>query len=644
MTIHHLDDRTIRQIAAGEVIERPASAVKELVENSIDADATRIDVAVDAGGTDGIHVADNGIGMTQDEVELAVKKHTTSKITDSTDLETVDTLGFRGEALNAIGAISQLTITTRAETSDQGTRLRFDHGDITSIDPAGRAIGTTVEVAELFTETPARRRFLKAPSTEFDHVNRIVTRYALANPNIAISLRHNDREVFTTTGQDDLEATLLSVYGRSVAESMIPVDGDGVDGYVSHPETTRSTRDYISTFVNDRYVNTDGLRRAIIEAYGHQLANDRFPFATIFIAVPPDQVDVNVHPRKLTVNFHDQASVQDRVRTAVTEALRDHGIVRSGAPRGRTAPDDVQIDPTSGTERSRPPSEPRDNDPPSHPTSSGSSHTTERGEQTPEQERTVSSAQDEPVTKQAHDDTDHESAGQSQSQPQGTTTISEFGTQTTLEADPVETRPEFEQLPAMRLLGQLHETYLLAESTNGLLLIDQHAMDERINYERLKETLDEPAVQELADPVTIELTAREAELFPAYKTALRELGFDAEFVDDTTVEITTVPSVFATPLSPEQLRDVLLESLDGGDETIETHTETIIADLACRPAITGHTSLTEGSIQELLAELDACENPYACPHGRPVLIEINSEELADRFERDYPGHPHRRHT
>ncbi|MDX1748357.1 MAG: DNA mismatch repair endonuclease MutL, partial [Halobacteriales archaeon] len=226
MRIHELDDVTIRKIAAGEVAERPASAVKELVENALDAEATRIEVAVERGGKDRISVADNGDGMTGSEVELAVREHTTSKIDDDEDLDRIATLGFRGEALHAIGAVSQMSITTRTPDADAATRLRVEHGEIAAIEPAGRAPGTTVEVTELFGETPARRKFLREDATEFDQINRIVSRYALANPSVAVSLTHDGHETFSTSGHGDLKGAVLAVYGREVAESMITVEAD----------------------------------------------------------------------------------------------------------------------------------------------------------------------------------------------------------------------------------------------------------------------------------------------------------------------------------------------------------------------------------------------------------------------------------
>ena len=609
MTIQELDDETVRQIAAGEVIERPASVVKELLENSLDAGADRIDVSVDRGGKDGIRVSDNGEGMRPEAVRLAIQKHTTSKITSLDDLTELSSLGFRGEALHAIGAVSTMTITTRAMDHERGTALEVSEGEMESVQPAGRAPGTTVEVEDLFASMPAREKFLKADATEFDHVNRIVTRYALANPDVAVSLTHNGREVFATGGQGDLQAALMDVYGREVASSMIAVDRDGVTGYVSHPETTRSTRDYVSTYVNGRYVKSSLLRGAVVDAYRRQLAADRYPFAVVFLDLPGDDVDVNVHPRKLEVRFDDEGAVRERVYRAVEEALLDHGLIRTGAPRGRSAPAEIDL---------------------------------------PDEAAAPARADD--LIEDAESDQLATSGGTDQTVDAAVDTwewaerrFRDPGTQTTLEAEPVEEATPFQQLPAIRVLGQLRDTYVIGAADDGLVLIDQHAADERVNYERLRADLDGSDSQALAEPVVLELTAREAALFPSFKAALERVGFRAAEIGDRVVEVSAVPAVLDEALDPALLRDVLSEFVaDRPDSSVDDHADALLADLACYPSITGHTSLTQGSIQRLLEALDGCDNPYACPHGRPTIIEIDADEIDDRFERDYPGHAHRR--
>jgi DNA mismatch repair protein MutL len=760
-TITALDAETVRQIAAGEVVERPASVVKELVENSLDADATRISVAVEAGGTAGIRVRDDGIGMDREAVQRAVKEHTTSKITDIDDLASgVGTLGFRGEALYTISAVSKMTVRTKPRNGDRGTELRVEGGTVVDVESAGCPEGTAIEISDLFFNTPARRKFLKTTATEFDRINTVVTHYALANPDIAITLEHSDREVFSTTGRGSLESAIMSVYGREVAESMVSIDTEeikteietkaesitAVEGLVSHPETTRSTRQYLSTFINGRYVEARALREAIINAYGDQLAADRYPFAVLFLDIDPGSIDVNVHPRKMEVRFGDETGVRNAVTSSVRETLLSAGLIRSRAPRGRSAPSETEItqsspdvttettesgtdaanlekaeksiqenaespDPTDSIETENQPQSDRidnntvtaesdtdaenqqdgtsgdsvadttvdsmDTETADHvdPTSDAAwtVDTNHRDDDTDSNSSTTqssgniktSNADTNPTiqsqsTSNKDDDTtrvDAEEANNSavpneddvERQTQIDTSsanINEQSIQHDLTGDVAALEPTVESLPSLRILGQIDETYIIAESDDGLILIDQHAADERINYERLQTALTNiVTTQALAEPVEVELTAGESAQFKSYADALETLGFGVTDADDNSnaIMVTAVPTAFASTLDPTVVRDVLSETADSindhdGSGIINTLTDNILADLACYPSLTGNTALTEGSTVELLEKLDVCENPYACPHGRPVLIEIDRDELDVRFERDYPGH------
>ena len=795
--IERLDEQTVQRIAAGEVVERPASVVKELVENSLDAGASRVAVAVKAGGTEGVRVRDDGVGIPADQLEAAVAEHATSKITDIDDLEAgVGTLGFRGEALSTVGAVSRLTVRSRPPDADAGAELTVEGGEVGSVRPVGCPVGTTVEVEDLFFNTPARKKFLKQVTTEFDHVNTVVSSYALANPDVAVSLEHDGRETFATEGNDDRRSAVLAVYGRPVAESMIDVEwtpddgnessdsdalgddiissgdgtssGDGISsgdgtpsdsdgtpsdsdgtpsdgdqpvrrvaGLVSHPETTRSSRDYLTTYVNGRYVTASALRESVLDAYSGQLAPDRYPFAVLFVEVPPAEVDVNVHPRKLEVRFDREAAVRSAVESAVESALLDHGLIRSTAPRGRSAPEEVDIAPeaptdevlggaagasgrttadttdasgvaehdsrdattdadrdadegettTEETERAADPGEtldPADDEawsvdglpgaePPASlpdPPASPSKTTTDGIADAPTDPPADTDAPAD-IPSEGADDTASptSTSGSTESteptnRPDGVEPTDNHGgrreratrraepTQHTLTGD--ETGPEraYESLPSLRVLGQLHDTYVVAEAPDGLVLIDQHAADERVNYERLRAAFaDGPAAQALAEPVTVELTAREAALFDEFLEDLAAVGFRAERAGERQVTVEAVPAVFDATVDPTLLCDVLGEFVADVATGSETDTDApavadwvdeLLADFACYPSITGNTSLTEGRVVDLLDRLDDCSNPYACPHGRPVVIRLDHDELEARFERDYPGHVGRR--
>ncbi len=704
--ITELDSQTVERIAAGEVVERPASAVKELVENSIDADADRVTVAVESGGRELIRVSDDGVGMSESTVRKAIEEHTTSKISDISDLEAgVGTLGFRGEALHAIGAVSRMTITTRPRGGDRGTELTVEGGEVTDVSPAGCPEGTTVEIRDLFYNVPARRKYLKQDATEFAHVNTVVTNYALANPDVAVTLEHNQRETFATTGTDDLRETVLSVYGREVAESMIELsddeleDGplDGVSGLISHPETNRASREYLSTFVNGRYVTANAVRDAVIDAYGGQLAADRYPFAVVFLEIDPSTIDVNVHPRKMEIRFADEQGMRTQIESAVEEALLGDGLIRSKAPRGRSAAGETEIDPqttadsqdesveTEGGGDSIDRISSEDIAAANTDTAGKQPNQTDSGTGTPPMDTDTGTEQSTSTASTvSSDETNPRSGGRLEESGSGTTTehstveaseSADFSTEpetTSTPSNPTDSSGEssdtvrdqtrkftgeqtqetlgegrdddttFESLPSLRVLGQHQETYIVAETEEGLVMIDQHAADERINYERLREKLlADTTTQALASPVEVELTAREAELFASHRDALASLGFHASLVGDRTVEVTTVPSLVADVADPTFLRELLDDFVSGAEtaaETVEAAADELLADMACYPSIKGNTSLTDGTVVDLLETLDDCENPYACPHGRPVIIEFDTDEIEARFERDYPGH------
>jgi DNA mismatch repair protein MutL len=612
--------------------------------------------------------------MSETDARKAIEEHTTSKLRAIDELDAIGTLGFRGEALHAIGSVSRMAIRTKPRGGSRGTELVVEGGDRLECGPVGCPEGTTVEVTDLFGNVPARRKYLKTAATEFDHVQSVVAGYALANPDVAITLTHDGRERFSTAGDGDRRNAALAVYGREVAASMIPVgaaredadavDGplDGVEGLVSHPETNRAGREYATTLVDSRYATASVVREAVVDAYGDQLAPDRYPFAVVDIDVPPGGVDVNVHPRKLEVLFADDEGAREQVREAVRSALLAEGLVRSRAPRGRSAPEQTEIpDDASSGSAERPPETGAGRD--AGDASGGTADATSRdtgnggetgtdagalddaGETGPTGRATPSSAPpSEPADSPGDGATSEEADGtDGRTDAPGKPAFREAPTQRTLGGEATTGTPEdLERLPSMEVLGQYDDTYLVAETADGLLLVDQHAADERVNYERLRERFaGDVTTQALADPVELELTAREAALFERYRDALARLGFHANRVDDRTVEVTTVPALVAEAGDPSVVRDVLSDLVGGegtAEGTVESIADDLLADMACYPSITGNTSLTDGSVVDLLSALDECENPWACPHGRPVLIQIDSDEIEDRFERDYPGH------
>ncbi|MFP4590832.1 MAG: DNA mismatch repair endonuclease MutL [Halobacteriales archaeon] len=582
-TIRQLDDRTIRQIAAGEVVERPASVVKELVENSLDAGASRVDVAVEGEhATARIAVEDDGHGIPRDQLEVAVGHHTTSKIAALDDIDRgPGSLGFRGEALHAIAQVGTMTIDSRPPGAPAGGRIVVEAGEVRDVEPAGVPEGTRVVVEDLFAPVPARRKFLDAPETERRRVRLAVERLALAHPEVAISLEVDGRRRFATPGDGDRRAAVGAVHGRDVATAMLELEApaelpaglEGVEGLVSDPETARTDPAVVTTVLNGRPIDDVGVRRAVVDAYGDRLAPDRYPFAVVVLEVAPDRIDVNVHPRKHTVHFEDGDAVVDAVEATVRDALDRDAPLPSGPPRA------------GGSARS----------------SGGPRPAIDLG------------------------------------------ALSTGGTQATLPgtAEPA-AEDAFDRLPALRVVGQVHDAYVVAESPDGgIVLVDQHAADERIRYERLKEAVAaDRQHQRLAAPAEVSLTPAELDALETAREPVEDLGFRFRVVDDRTARVTAVPAVVGTTLPPADLeraiRLVLRNALDE-DGGVLALADPLLADLACHPAITANEPLTEGAIAGLLRELDRCESPWTCPHGRPTMIELSGDELDERFERDYPG-------
>lgn len=583
-TIEPLDDRTIQRIAAGEVVERPASVVKELIENSIDAGADRIDIVVEGrDGTERIVVDDDGHGIPEDAIERALEPHTTSKIGSLSDLSSgPGTLGFRGEALHAIGNVARLTVSSRHEDDEIGAEVVMDAGEVVDRRRAGVPSGTRVVVEDLFEPVPARKKFLDTPETERSRIRRLVADLALANPDVAVSLTVNGRDIFEVPGDGSIQSAVGAVHGRSVAEAMVPIEPNGtgdaiehIDGFVSDPDTSRSTSAYVTAVINGRPVQSPALRRAIVAGYDDRLAPDRYPFAVVHLVVDPTTVDVNVHPRKLEVEFDDEAAVTDAVTDAVAEAIDAHASVPAETSRAPVRSDADRQSPRPAI------------------------------------------------------DLGAVSSGGSQATLPGTETTAE--------------RTGFERLPSLRIVGQAHDAFIVGETDDGIVLIDQHAADERIHYERLRaDVRGTNQYQQLASPVAVDLTPEEVDALVTHREAIESMGFRCSVRDLGETRITAVPSVLGQALPPEALTEALHTLLDGAlqsdtDATVPELADPMLADLACHPAITANTSLTDGSIETLVRALDRCNAPWTCPHGRPTIIEITGEELAERFERDYPG-------
>lgn len=602
------------KIAAGEVVERPASVVKELVENALDAGSTRILVEVTQGGKSIIRVSDDGSGMAHDDALLALERYATSKISTDHDLFDIRSLGFRGEAIPSIAAVSKFSITTRLKGEDSGTEIIVDGGKIKQVRDVGAPAGTMITAKQLFFNTPARRKFLKTVSTEMGHVADILAGIAMGRPNVQFKLVHNDRIVKQWSIAADPADRVADVLGGDVRSQLIDLTYRcpvfEVTGWLASPRTSRSTSRGIFTYVNGRGVRDRVLRHALIQGYSGRLMKGRFPIAVLFMTVPFDRVDVNVHPTKSEVRFADQKSIHDNLTRVVKETLdlADRPTVTGGlhtAQRGEhTAQSDWRTEPGGG--RKIPDSERRaDNDP----------WVYRVGKERPAIEEPIE-AYPKKADSREHLDPQPESRDVTQT------------TQSSL----WRTRPFAEA----RIIGQIFDTYIVCEADDGFLMVDQHAAHERIVYEHLKHRSsgDQAGSQKLLMPETLELGFREAETLDNLIPKLLEKGFDVAPFGGNTFVIKSVPAI----LSGRDVRPLLLEAVEkavtlGFSTGIDRVFDQCLKLMACHDALRANHALNPVQIRRLLVDLDRCDNPSHCPHGRPTWVRWSKTDLEKAFRR-----------
>lgn len=586
MSIQLLSDLVVAQIAAGEVVERPASVVKELVENALDAGAKSVHVEATEGGQKLIRVSDDGSGISLDDVEYAFARHATSKLASVEDLNTIRTLGFRGEALASIASVSRLTATTRSRGEDVGTQLTIHGGEVMNHRHVGAPAGTVIAVENLFFNTPARLKFLKAESTEKRHITTVVTRYAMAYPNVRFTLVQDSREVFRSAGRGQLADVVVKVMGLDVFKQMIEVDSEDplprfggavqVNGYVSEPDLNRNDRSRMTLFVNGRVVQDGGLNHAVSQAY-HQLAvKGRHPYAVLMIDVPTEFVDVNVHPTKAEVRFQDQNAVFVAVQRAVRSAL----LNVQNAYRVHTQSN----------------YEPRQE---------SRAHWSDSPEQLGMDLPSASKGRfPEPDLSFADLDDDDIAI------PEGV-------------GQPVKPRT----LPVLRVVGQIGATYIIAEGPAGMYLVDQHTAHQRILYQTLLDALesgDEFSV-ELPEIQTIDLLSPQARLLEANLTVLNNIGFEIEPFGNNTYAIRRIPYL----LEKHRLIDVIAAFMT--DFQGETEIEDLIKRVAEQAAIRAGQVLSPEDMQQLIRQLERCPSPQTSPYGQATIIHMTAEQIAYQF-------------
>jgi len=627
--IRLLPDHLVSQIAAGEAVERPASVVKELVENALDAGAGEVRVELEAGGKRRIVVADDGSGMGRDDALLAFDRHATSKIASVGDLERVASLGFRGEALSSIAAVARVELST-AETPGEGHRVRIEGGRVRSAEPAPRPRGTTVEVASLFFNVPARRKFLKAPTTELRRAVEAVQGYALARPEVRFSVRHQGRallDALPPSGEEKdgaaaLRERIAQVFGRDLAAGLVAIPDDGDDarpserihGFVGTPAGGRSRRQFV--FVNRRLVRDRLVLGAFYRAAREEWKSEDFPALFLFLDLPPEDVDVNVHPQKSEVRFRDPGLL-DRVHARLRRALGD---ARGEEPAPLRTPAGAPRAPLAWQglgERKVRPREPEAGGWEVH----GAGEVAE-APPAPWGEPGASGAAvgDDPAARR-------------------------FATPsyTPLQRAPVPLSGRRGEQRPFRLLGQYKGTLILLEGPDGLYLIDQHVAHERLLYERLRRTMERENTpsQKLLDPPVLELSAAEHLRLSDLAPALGECGFELAPLSGGSLAIAAIPAVLDAGAAEELLRNLAAADpeggeADGGGEVAGLRRrvlDALAASQACKAAVKMHHPLSAVEMEALIAELFLCETPYACPHGRPVVLQMTDADLERRFGR-----------
>ena len=638
--IQLLDQKTIDNIAAGEVIERPASVVKELVENAVDANANAITVEIKDGGMTLIRVTDNGIGIPKDQVKTAFLRHATSKIRSVEDLLSVSSLGFRGEALSSISAVAQVELVTKTAESFSGVSYKIYGGEEEAFDDIGAPDGTTFLVKNLFYNTPARRKFLKSATTEAGYVEQMMVHIALGHPKISFKFIHNNKNKIYTSGNGKVKDIIYHIYGRDVAGALIPVQAQSEDvkvtGFVAKPYVSRGNRNYESYFINGRYIKSSIIYKAIEEGYRTFTMKHRYPFVCLDFKINQELLDVNVHPTKMEIRFRNGREIYELVVDTVKEALLQKDLVQDvlrETPKKKEQPKTKEVKKPEPFEVNRRKEETQKMDQTMKDFAKmRQSQTNQQGHRAkPEgmkQDR-LKSESSQTAKKPTYAGLNYNT--QKKEFPQYKTDELSSN-QMTLREDPVFS---VQARPDRKILGQLFKTYWLIEYEDQLFIMDQHAAHEKVNYERLMKNFKEKEIysQRLEPPMVVTVSMMEAEALERYRDAFAGLGFTIESFGGNEYCIREVPA----NLYGIGERDLFMELLDAvSQENGTMDTEVIaskIATMACKMSIKGNQRVSLMEVEHLLDELMKLENPYQCPHGRPTIIKMSKYEIDKKFKR-----------
>jgi len=590
MPIRLLSSEVASQIAAGEVIERPASVVKELLENSLDAGAHSIAITIQEAGKKLIEVADDGAGIPSNELELAVARHATSKLVRSDDLFSISTLGFRGEALASIGSVSRMTLTSRVQNEVEGARIKVEGGVSGKLTKVGTTVGTTVSVEDLFYNVPARLKFLKSDPTERRAIDQLVTRYALAYADKRFRLSDGKNVTLQTSGDGDRRSILAALYGVDTAKQMLEIlaeeEGMRLTGFISPTSLTRSNRREITFFINGRWVHEVSLTSALLQAYHTLLMVGRYPMSALLLEISPEDVDVNVHPAKAEVRFRNQDKVFSFVQRSARKALLAYSPVPNVAPSLWGITRTAQSEPPRHTGLDW---------------AIGHDEPVSRGQLSVNSEQLPAASEQSPV-----------------SSLQSPAPDSSFGT-----------------IPLLRLIGQIGATYLVAEGPDGLYLVDQHAAHERVLFEKLmtQHAMKNIPSQALLTPAVVTLPLASAQLLITQLPILQHFGFDVEEFGPNTFQVRAMPALFMGSDPATALR-ALVEDFEEDESPLQNEIEGKLAARVCkRMAVKAGQTLSNEEQRALLNDLEACDSPRTCPHGRPTMIHLSVDLLERQFGR-----------
>lgn len=633
MSINILDQNTINKIAAGEVVERPASVVKELIENAIDAGALAITVEIKEGGISFIRITDNGCGIPKEDIRTAFLRHSTSKIKDAADLMNISSLGFRGEALSSISAVAQVELITKTADSLTGIRYEIDGGKEKNFEEVGAPDGTTFIVRNLFYNTPARRKFLKTPATEGGYISSIIEHLCLSRPDISFRLIINNQPKIQTTGNGRLMDVIYTIYGRETAAGLIEVDSDfgtfSVKGFIGKPSVCRGNRNFENYYINGRYIKSNIIAKAVEEAYAPFIMQHKYPFLTLHIKINPKLLDVNVHPSKMELRFANAPFLYDSLKECITKALTHRELIPA-ATLNDSAKDDYRapaVKPlvTSTYSFTEAPAKPKDYTP-SKPLSGHHEDGQAPLVLAPKEPEIKS----QPVRMPEPFETKRSAVYQEEQQKNNITNeykqLELFDKPELLHSD---------NMKDIRIVGQVFDTYWIMEFDKNMYIVDQHAAHEKVLFEKFMKNYGENNVttQYLSPPVIFSLTLQEQDILNDNLGYFNDFGFEIESFGGDEYALRGIPAAF-TNADP---KDLLLEILDELSQDVKKNTpDTIkdkIATMSCKAAVKGNNKLSYAEMENLLRSLMELDNPYNCPHGRPTMITMSKYELEKKFKR-----------